>query len=302
MNDLPSPRDSWSPFRALIIFNPTAGSRQRRRLEETMALLRSGGCIPTLIETKESGDAERAARSIAPGAFDVVIAAGGDGTVNEIANGLAKLDSPPPIGLIPLGTANVLAAEVGLATTARAAAQAILSGKRRLIRLGLANGRHFVLMASVGLDAQVVEGLDLAFKRRMGRLAYVWDSLVRAVRYDFPPLSILADGRKFEARMAVVCKGRCYGGPFVAAPDARLDAPLFYLVLMERGGLISVFRYGLALALGRIGHLADVRVMPARHVVISGTQGAPVQADGDVVARLPVEIGLAPRTLEFVGS
>ncbi len=301
MNDFSYSRDSWSPSRALIIFNPTAGRRQRRRLEKTMALLRSGGCIPTLIETRESGDAERAAQSIAAGAFDVVIAAGGDGTVNEIANGLAKLDSPPPIGLIPLGTANVLAAEVGLALTARAAAEAILSGKRRLIRLGSANGRHFVLMASAGLDAQVVEGLDLAFKRRMGRLAYVWDSLIRAVRYDFPSLSILADGRKFEARMAVVCKGRCYGGPFVAAPDARLDAPLFYLVLMERGGLANVLRYGIALALGRIGHLADVRVVPARHVVISGTQGAPVQADGDVAARLPVEIDLAPRTLELVG-
>ena len=245
--------------------------------------------------------AERAARAIVAGTFDVVIAAGGDGTVNEIANGLAGLDSPPPIGLIPLGTANVLAAEIGLATTAHAAAKAILVGKRRAIRLGLANGRHFVLMASAGLDAQVVAGLDLAFKRRMGRLAYVWESLVSALRYEFPPLSILADGRQFEARMAVVCKGRCYGGPFVAAPDARLDASLFYLVLMERGGFTNVVRYGVALALGRLGRLADVRIVPVHHAVIAGNQGAPVQADGDVAARLPVEISLASRTLELAG-
>jgi diacylglycerol kinase family enzyme len=214
---------------------------------------------------------------------------------------LAKIDSPPPLGLIPLGTANVLAAEVGLATTAHAAAQAILAGKRQVIRLGMANNRLFILMASAGLDAQVVEGIDLAFKRRVGRLAYVWESLIRAVRYDFPPLSILADGRKYEARMAVVCKGRCYGGPFVAAPDARLDAPLFYLVLMERGGLTNVIRYAIALALGRIGCLPDVRIVPIHHAVITGTRGAPVQADGDLAARLPVEIGLASRTLELVG-
>lgn len=301
MNALSTPRSSPPPTRALVIFNPTAGRRRRRRFEETLDLLRAGGCIPTVMETMGSGDAERAARSIAAGAFDLVIAAGGDGTVNEVANGLAGLNAPPPIGLIPLGTANVLAAELGLAPTARAAAQAILAGKRRVIHPGLANGRYFVLMASAGLDAEVVAGLDPAFKRRVGRLAYVWESLVRAVRYDFPPLSILADGRRFEARMAVVCKGRCYGGPFVAARAARLDAPLFHLVLMERGGFINVFRYGVALALGRIDRLADVRVIPVRHAVITGIQDAPVQADGDLAARLPVEIGLAARTLELVG-
>ncbi len=289
-----------TPLRILVIFNPVAGRRHRRRLDSTIEYLRAGGRTVTLLETQEADDVERMARFAGADSYDAIVAAGGDGTINGVANGLASLAAPPPMGLIPLGTANVLAAEIGLATTARAAARVLMAGKRRTIRLGSVNGRHFVLMASAGLDAEVVAGLNLALKRRIGRLAYVWDSLVRAVRYRFPPLSVVADGHRYEARMAVVCKGRCYGGPFVAAPAGRLDEPILHLILLKNGGLLNTLRYGLALAMGAIESLADVKIVPVRHAIIEGIAGAPVQADGDLATRLPVDIGLSPRTLELI--
>jgi YegS/Rv2252/BmrU family lipid kinase len=269
-------------------------------LDSTIEYLRAGGCAVTLLETQEADDVERMARFAGTDSYDAIVAAGGDGTINGVANGLVSLAAPPPMGLIPLGTANVLAAEIGLATKAPAVARVLMAGKRRTIRLGCVNGRHFVLMASAGLDAEVVAGLNLALKRRIGRLAYVWDSLVRAVRYRFPLLSVVADGHRYEARMAVVCKGRCYGGPFVAAPAGRLDEPILYLILLQGGGLLNTLRYGLALALGAIESLADVKIVPVRHATIDGIAGAPVQADGDLATCLPVEIGLSPRTLELI--
>jgi YegS/Rv2252/BmrU family lipid kinase len=287
-------------LRIFVIFNPIAGRLHRRRLNRTIAYLRAGGCMVTLFETQEADDVERMAHRAGSEPYDIIVAAGGDGTMNGVANGLASLAAPPPMGLIPLGTANVLAAEIGLPTTARAAARALMAGKRRTIRLGSVNGRHFVLMASAGLDAEVVAGLNLALKQRVGRLAYVWESLVRAVRYCFPSLSIVADGHRYEARMAVVCKGRCYGGPFVAAHAGRLDDPILHLILLRGGGLFNTLRYGLALAMGTIETLADVKIVPVRHATIGGTAGAPVQADGDLVTRLPAEIGLSPRSLELI--
>jgi len=286
--------------RALVIFNPTAGGSRRRRLRATVQELERLGCRVTLAETRAAGDAERMAREASPDLCDVVVAAGGDGTINEVACGLVASAHGLPLGIIPLGTANVLAHDVGLKITAGAAARAILGGRRQTIHLGKVNGRHFVLMAGAGVDAHVVACVDLALKRRTGKFAYVVESLKQAVRYDFPPLTVTVDGEAHEARMAVICNGRMYGGPFIAAPHAHLAKSGLFVILLRRGGFMSVLRYGVALAAGKLPSLADVSVLPARRVRIEGPQDAPVQGDGDVLATLPAELTVSDQTLDLM--
>jgi diacylglycerol kinase (ATP) len=300
MIDAP-PSATSSPFRyALVVYNPTAGARRRRRVEAMLDGLAKLGCRTKLLRTGGRGDAENAARQAGANGFDLIIAAGGDGTVNEIANGLAASEAAVPLAVLPLGTANVLAAEIGLDASPEAVLAMIAKGRRRTIRLGVADGRHFVLMASAGLDSAVVQGVNLELKRHTGQFAYGFEAIRRALSYPFPELTATIDGTEYKARMVVVCKARCYGGPFQAAPRADLSDGLLQVVLLERPGLGALLRYGLALATGRLPFLPDVRIVAAERLKLSGPLSAPLQADGDLFGTLPAEIAVSDRTLELV--
>jgi diacylglycerol kinase family enzyme len=159
----------------LIIFNPAAGWRRRQRLAPVLAQLGEHGCAFVVRETQAPGDAERFAAEVDPEAFDLVVVAGGDGTVNETINGLAR--SGLPLALIPLGTANVLAAEIGLGPDPAAVARCVALGQPRPIALGAAAGRRFILMAGAGFDAHVVAGVSVPMKRWLGKGAYVLSTL-----------------------------------------------------------------------------------------------------------------------------
>lgn len=287
--------------RVLVIYNPTAGRKRGKRLTDTLALLRAKGCEVVERRTTRRGDAEEFAREASSDDFDVVVAAGGDGTVNEVINGMVGRPDRPRLAVIPLGTANVLALEIGLdPKDAEQVSDTIAHGPSRTVHLGLANGRHFLLMAGAGLDAHVVEGVNVALKRHAGKLAYVVESVRQAFGYDFPELQIRANGQTYEGRMAVACRGRFYGGPFVAAPDARLDRPKLEVCILPKSGVGGVVRYGLALPMNKLAELPEVQVVSADSITILGPRGAPLQGDGDIVARLPAEISIASETVELV--
>ncbi len=289
------------PRRVLVIYNPTAGQWRRRKLAAALRAVAALGCPVTLHETTHRGDAEATARALTQERCDVVVAAGGDGTINEVANGLIAAPGPvPPLAIIPLGTANVLAQEIGLRGSPAAIAAAIAGGRFLDVHLGLANGRHFIMMAGVGFDAHVVANVDLALKRTTGKLAYVWETLSQALRYGFPQCRVTVDGKSFQAFSVVVCNGRHYGGPFVAAPRAQLTDPRFEVCLLKRGGWRHVLRYGLALVLGRLHSLPDVRIESGREVHIEAEDGLPVQGDGDIIAALPASITVSDKTVTLV--
>lgn len=290
-----------SDRRVLVIYNPTAGRRRGKRLAATLDLLRARGCVVEERRTTRRGDAEEFARAASSADYDVVVAAGGDGTVNEVVNGMIGRPDRPRLAVIPLGTANVLALEIGLdPKDACQVADTIAFGASSTVHLGVANGRHFLLMAGAGLDAHVVEGVNVALKRHAGKLAYVVESVRQAFGYDFPELQIRANGVTYEGRMAVACRGRFYGGPFVAAPDARLDRPKLEVCILPKSGVGGVVRYGLALPMNKLSELPEVQVVSADSITILGPRGAPLQGDGDIVARLPAEISIAGETIELV--
>ncbi len=286
--------------RILVIFNPAAGGSRPMRFAGVLAALKKLQADVRVVETTAPGHAERIARE-AQG-IDVIAVGGGDGTVNEVVNGLK--DNPHAaaiaLGLIPLGTANVLADEIGLARDARVVARALVEGPIRPIHLGLVNGRRFVMMAGAGFDANVVHGVSLGLKKIVGPLAYVWQALVQAFKEDHAPSTVHIDGVPYETVSTVVCNGRRYGGPFIAAPDATLTEDRFHVILMPGRGWFNVARYGAALMMGRISKLADVKLVPGRRVLVNGVGGRPVQADGDIVTTLPAEIAVDPQALKVV--
>jgi diacylglycerol kinase family enzyme len=269
--------------RVLIIFNPTAGAGRQRRLARAIAALGACGVKPDLAETRAPRHAEALARDAAARGVPLVVAAGGDGTIAEVAAGLAG--SAAALGVLPFGTANVLALELGLPLSPERAAAVLAAGRQATLRPGLARfadgrARLFVQMLGAGFDAAVVANLDLALKRRAGRAAYVWQTLRELPRYGFAPITAELDGRAIRAASVIVTKGRLYAGRYRIAPDARPADPGFQVVLFRHPGALHAALAGAALPLGLIPRLPGI--------------------DGDPAGRLPVEIADAPFPLRIL--
>lgn len=288
--------------RLLIIYNPTAGQRRRRRFEAVMSALAARGADVTLRPTARRGDAEAFAREVPGSGFDRVVVAGGDGTINEAINGLAG--GSTPLAIVPLGTANVLASEIGLDGRPAVIAEAILGGTPRPIALGrivtASGARRFAMMAGIGFDAQVVAQVNPALKRLTGKFAYVAASLRELLRGPGLLFRVEVDGRVYQAASAIVAKGHFYGGRFIACPDARLEEPALHVCLFAQTGRLHILRYAMALALGRLPRLSDVTVVRGQRIAIDGPPGEPVQADGDSDGRLPAVIEVEARALTLV--
>jgi diacylglycerol kinase (ATP) len=284
--------------RLLVIHNPVAGGRRARRLRAVVERLETQHRVQVLVRsTSGRGDAEAFARDVVPGTIDAVVAAGGDGTINEVINGLAThaaAGRAVPLGIVPMGTANVLAGELGLPTDPDGVARVLAGERTALIHPAVANGRVFSMMAGVGLDARVVECVDTRLKRRIGKGAYVVETLKQlATRPDVRYRVSLDGGPAQEVTAVIAAKGHFYGGRFVCAPDARLIEPELQVCLFPRGGRWNALRYVWGVTAGRLRHFPDYRVIPAQRLRIEGPVGDAVQGDGDVAARLPVDIALA---------
>jgi YegS/Rv2252/BmrU family lipid kinase len=284
--------------KVLVIFNPTAGRRRRRKLAAVLRHLEQAGCAVTVRPTTARGDAEAIARRAASEGWDVVAVAGGDGTVNEAVNGL--YGQGVPLAVIPLGTANVVAAELCIPPDAAGIAGVIAGAPVQDIHLGAANGRFFVMMAGVGFDARVVEAMPARIKRALGRGAYVLMFLAGLFKFSRSRYRVIVDGEAHGAASAVIANGHFYAGRHTCAPLARLGQPLLYVCLFLRPGPLRALRYGLWLLLGRLDRLDDVLILPGRQVTIEGPAGEPVQGDGDIIARVPLKAGLAEKTLSVV--
>jgi YegS/Rv2252/BmrU family lipid kinase len=279
----------------LVIFNPVAGRRRATALWKVLDLLVENGIKLEVAETQYAGHATLLARQAAAAGRDMVVAAGGDGTIAEVANGLIGSDTA--LGVIPLGTANVLAKEYRLPTTPRAIANALAYKRTKILWPGVAKlygptGEHvFVQMVGLGFDGAVVHGLQPLLKRVIGRGAYVWQSLWESVAYRFPKLRLAIDGKDYEAASVVVTKGRLYGGPYLLAPNAAPEEPGFQIALFETPGTFPALLSGAALPLGLLPRCPGVRVLAGRQVDFYTANGAiKTQSDGDALTGTPSSV------------
>jgi diacylglycerol kinase (ATP) len=247
--------------------------------------------------TERRGDARRFAAE-AIGSCDRLIVAGGDGTLNEAANGL--YGSQLPLAFLPMGTVNVFALETGIPLALAAACRLALEGRPRLISLGGIDDRVFLLMASAGWDAEAVVRLRPALKRRLGRLAYAVSAVEALLAHAPAAVTMtLPDGSRRRGFGVVVGNARCYGGRYVITPGASLGGERLEVGLLRRGDRLAMLELALRLGLHRPLPAELIEYHRVDQVEITGS-GVPVQVDGDAWGTLPVTVRSLPRALAVV--
>jgi diacylglycerol kinase family enzyme len=286
----------------VIVFNPVAGRRRAHLLWRVLDVLVANGVRLELAETCSAGHAEALTLEAVRRGEPMVVAAGGDGTIAEVANGL--IGTKARLGVIPLGTANVLAHELGLPFSPQAVAAALAFGRTTTLWPGVASGprgnRLFVQMLGVGFDAHVVKRVSFPMKKLFGKGAYVLRSMAELTRYSFPPIRLRLDEVETQAASVIVSKGRLYGGRFRLATDAVPGEPGFSVILFDRGGPGAAMMYGAALPLNLLGHAPGVRQIRANQVDFFGNEPIPAQADGDAAGCAVLSVTNAAAPIQIV--
>jgi diacylglycerol kinase (ATP) len=297
--------------RVHLLVNPVAGRNRAGPLADAVARrLEEAGAKVTVERTRAAGDAGRMAAALAPDAADRVVVVGGDGTLREVVNA-RPLPLPWPLGLLPVGTANVVGRElrIPLGGSPRAAATALLAAQPwavNALEVTYASGGRELAVANVGvgLDAEVVRAVSAARARRRGLGGYaVWlkPILATVAAYRAPRLTVRVDqGRVYPASALVVQGGLAYGGVFRLAPDARLDAPTLSVALLQTPGRRDAFRI-LARALARRATRdRDLLLLRAHEVAVAADPPVGLQADGDPAGETPLTVRLLPRALTLL--
>lgn len=281
--------------KTLVILNPAARGERARPLREKIEALSLQAVVRL---TASIGDArELAAAGIAEG-FETIVAAGGDGTVNEVANGIAG--STVRFGILPVGTMNVFATELGIPGGNLEAAWSIIeAGKTRRIDFPTANGIHFVQLAGAGLDAEVVRRTSPDSKKSLGPLSYLLT--LAQVAADRPPAIRIQpdDSHERSGSFILVGNGRFYGGPFVLFKEARPDDGLLDVLVFKNQSHWDVVRYIQAIAFGSHPDLPDVEYFQTRAMTLECEVTTPVELDGEPASALPArfEIPQTPLTV-----
>ncbi|HEY5792242.1 MAG TPA: diacylglycerol kinase family protein [Chthoniobacterales bacterium] len=278
--------------KVLVILNPAARGDRARLLKQRIESLSLRAVIRT---TRAAGDAEALAERGVEQGFETIVAAGGDGTVNEVVNGIGE--SGVPLGILPVGTMNVFAMELGIPPGLEEAWRVIDQGRVREIDLPVCNGEFFVQLGGVGLDAEVVKATTVESKKALGPLSYVL-SLAQISAQVPPRLHITAEGvGKREGRFVLVGNGRFYGGPLVLFKDARVDDGLLDVVIFKNQSPWDVVRYVQAIVFGSHPALPDVEYFQTRAIRVEGHESIPYEVDGELSGTLPCEFSFAESKL-----
>lgn len=282
---------------AVIIGNPASGRVSMRKLKQCAEMLDRSGIRAEIWPTERP---EHATELATLAGARLVVAAGGDGTINEVINGLHR---DARLGILPLGTANVLARELGIPLNLERACRRILAGEAVRIDLGIARNasgveRRFACMAGIGFDASVVLAVTPGIKRRLRRTAFALMAFKVFLTSEIPPFEVFCGGERRRARFAIVANGRNYGGDFWSAEHASLTNGRLEVVLVER--VRSLLRPDI------LAHILAKRPLSRRMPSVSvprveasplGNAVVPVQLDGEAWGQLPMSFRVEPSAL-----
>lgn len=271
--------------RVAVILNPAARGQRAQRLEARVRAVARKAVVHC---TTRQGEAEMLARRAAAEGFGGVVAAGGDGTVNEVVNGIAG--SKSALGILPLGTMNVYAAELGLpAGNLEACWKIIAAGKPRRVDLPSANGRHFVQLAGVGFDAQAIAETSRSLKRNIGPLSYLVSAAQIAARRP-PRLQVESEQAVTkEGSFVLVGNGRLYGGPFPFFKQAVIDDGLFDVLVFKRFNYLEIIRYMQDVLFSPQITSPEVEYFQTTALRVTSEGTVPVEIDGELIGNCPVE-------------
>ena len=249
---------------------------------------------PDLLPTRAAGDASVRVREATAAGADLIIILGGDGTINEVVNGCPAV----PLAVLPGGTANCLAVELGLGKNVERAAERLGTCVPRQVALGrISGGRKFLLMCGVGLDARIVHDVYLPCKRVAGKLAY-WASGISQFTHALDPIEAVIDGQRYQGGFLLASRIRNYGGDLEIASGASLRKHDFEVVFFEGTNPLRYAWYMLGVGTGRVQKMAGVHVLHAKSIEIVSASHS--QIDGEYTGRAPFKIDMAPETVTLL--
>ena len=313
----------------ILIGNPIAGGEASKRIKEAVSILKSRGFNVQLMLTAKAGDAELFAEEIrkkygksslhAINAEPRIIVSGGDGTYNEVANGL--VNSNIPMAILPFGTSSVLAEELNIPRDLEKSVNAALNGTIQSVYLGritlintkyrmrnaeLQNPNHnnsefvtryFLLMTGIGFDGNAVFRVNKKLKKYFGRGAYILSGFKELINYHPSPITIKGQV-ELTGYTAVIGKASCYGGNLKITPDAKLTEPYFYVFVTHKKGRLNFIRYVIGIITGQHLNFKDISYFKTAEIEIEGD--AHIQIDGDYLGTTPAKIDVVADALKLV--
>ncbi len=297
---------------AILICNPAAGNRSFRieqKAREATGILREAGVPTTLAFTSRVGNGKELAREAIQSGHDLIIACGGDGTINEVINGMGPTEVP--LAVLPAGTANIVGRELGLPTRLQKAAQELPGWQPCRIALGRAvwgtpespQQRYFIAVAGIGLDARIISKLDPDSKLSLGVLAYVREALRQVIEYDFPRFQCRIKGATFSPTFAVVQRSFRYAGWLHLARSSGLRQPQLACCFFNSPRRTRYLLYALAILTRTHQQLRDVNLLQGDPVVCTADgSGKPIhfEVDGELAGQIPVTFELVPDALTLL--
>ncbi|OWA33976.1 diacylglycerol kinase [Saccharibacillus sp. O16] len=287
--------------RARLIYNPTSGREEmRRRLPDILQRLDEGGIETTVHATTGEGDATLAAADAARRGYDIVIAAGGDGTIYEVVNGLADQEHRPELGVFPLGTTNDLSRALGISRQWEDYCDLVLRGESRPIDVGRANDRYFINIAGGGSLTELTYEVPSRLKTMIGQLAYYFKGIEKMVNLSPMQLKIDAEGQQpIEGEFMIFLIGNTnsVGGFERLMPDARIDDAQLDVILLKKCNLAEFIR---VVSMAQRGdHFNDPNVIYFRtpRLEVTSPNDVLLNLDGELGGRLPGLFEVLPQHL-----
>jgi diacylglycerol kinase (ATP) len=286
----------------LIILNPAAHSERAQQKRAQVEALAQNCAV---CATARTGDAELMARRGVEEGFEKIVAAGGDGTINEVVNGICQPGLGPranvALGLLPMGTVNVFATELGLPVHDLELCWNIIQNDRtRAVDLPKANQKFFAQLGGVGLDAQAVKETSAQLKKNFGPLSYLISAAQIAARRP-PRLFIESDDASAkEGSFVLVGNGRLYGGPFPFFKHAVIDDGKLDVIVFKSLGYLEIIKYLQDVVFSSEIRVPEIEYFQTSRLLVDSDQAVPVELDGELVGSCPVEFTLQERSLRVL--
>ena len=269
-----------------IIFNPKAGSSKLAKLNKIIAELNKNNIV-TLFETTAAGDATNIARTESAH-FDIVVAAGGDGTINEVVNGI---NPNTPLAIIPMGTANIVAIEAGISNNSKAICAAINQGKTKRAYVSTINNKKFILMAGIGYDAQVVTNINPKLKKIFGKLIFALEGFKQFFKLKEFTITIKTNHQTYNANWVLITNAKHYAGSHSITTSTNIfDEHLVCYIFPDLNKLNFLYYLFLILLFGDLSKSDKIITVRSTSFEITSSTATPVQCDGELFGQLPVLI------------
>lgn len=305
-------RRNLSLKRAVLISNPLAGwqtTRRSQQIQRAVGILQAAGITTNISTTAKPGDASQLARKATNSGCDIIVVCGGDGTINEVINGVTPAQTP--VAILPGGTANIIARELGLPVSIVKAAQQLPSWSPCRVALGLATWndsrgerqRYFLAVAGIGFDAHIISQLSVPMKLRLGVAAYVWEALRQAFRYGFPSFDCAVNGTKASGTFTVIQRSERYAGWLHLARSRNILDPEFSCCHFRSSNRARYFLYALAVLTQTHYRLEDIDFAQGSRVFCTSRRPQDTihfEVDGELTGQIPVTFDVVPDALTLL--